>query len=155
MASGNGVPRRWPPNISDALVSRPLCFAIEHVGTMQNSLTPRNNRGTVLSFYSSQPFPMKTFLSRLSIASVLTVASPAFAADILTADSWTKTTNRYLSGAFESRLDEVATNPMTAILDEFRRMTLEGGVKLHCALNGRQIAANEKCVAKTSIRGVR
>jgi len=100
---------------------------------------------------------MKRFIASATAAVAFLASTPAFAADIITVDSWTNTTDRYISGQLESRLQELGTNAQSGIFNQIVRDRLEAGIQLHCArtLDARKAPANEKCGSATSYVSIR
>lgn len=52
---------------------------------------------------------------------------------VVTADSWTSTTERYITGQLESRLIELGTNKQSGDYNAQWRAMQEYGVRKHCA----------------------
>lgn len=52
---------------------------------------------------------------------------------VLQADALTNTTDRYLDGSLEPRLEELGTEKTTGIKKPQWRLTVEDGVRRHCA----------------------
>jgi hypothetical protein len=86
---------------------------------------------------------MRTLYATLTVVSQLTLG----VVGILQADAWTDTTNRYLSGQLEPRLQELGTNKQTGVFTPMWRKTQEEGVKRHCrnVLLARGVADTSKC----------
>lgn len=97
---------------------------------------------------------MRKFASSIGLALGLLSAFPAAAmSPIERMDSLTNTTDRFIAGELDARLEELGTDKLTGEKVPLWKQVYIASTKLHCArtLDARK-GFNEKCGARLSIQ---